>query len=462
MNYDLIVIGSGPGGYTAAIKATQLGMKVACIEKNTSLGGTCLNIGCIPSKALLHYSLQYEHANKYFSNIGIKGHFELDLATMISQKNKVVRELCIGIEMLFNKNKVTKIIGKASLVDNNTVLVEYEGNVKHITGKNILIATGSLPISISNISIDEKIIVSSTGALDLSSVPPKMIVIGGGYIGLELGSVWRRLGSEVTVIEASDSIIPLLDSDISKELLKILTAQGMKFLLNSKVLSVKQQNNSAIITIFDGNKEQILLSDVVLVSVGRMANSANLNLDKLDIKVDSKGCIIVNDKYQTKVSNIYAIGDVIKGPMLAHKASEEGIAAVENMMNLHGLVNYNTMPSVVYTSPEIATVGKNEQELIASGIEYKKGKFPFLANGKAKTIGEVEGFVKILADKKTNQILGAHIIGPEAGTMINEVTVAMEFYASTDDIGLICHPHPTLGEAIKEAALDVDRKAINF
>jgi dihydrolipoamide dehydrogenase len=458
--FDLVVIGGGPAGYTGAIRAAQLGNKVACIEKDKTLGGTCLNVGCIPSKALLNFSEKYEEAKKHFSDIGIITDPKLDLSRMISKKNKVVEDLCKGIDSLFAKNKITKITGLAKIIDKNTV----EVNNEKILAKNILIATGSEVMTVPGVEIDEKNIVSSTGALCLSKVPNEMVIIGGGYIGLELGSVWRRLGSKITVIEYADRIVPALDSEIGKSFHKILEKQGVEFILSTKVLKAEQVKGrvNLIISGVSDNKESKISCDVALVSVGRRPNTNGLGLAELGINVDQRGTIDVNDHFQTNYPNIYAVGDVIKGPMLAHKAEEEAIAAVEFMNGQSAHVNYNLIPAVVYTWPEVASVGATEEDLKKAGIEYKVGKFPFLANSRARSVGNTEGMVKILADKKSDRVLGAHIIGPDAGTLIAEIVAYMEFGGAAEDIARTCHAHPTLNEAIKEAALAVDKRTINI
>jgi dihydrolipoamide dehydrogenase len=460
-NFDLIIIGAGPGGYTGAIKAAQLGMKVACVEKRATLGGTCLNVGCIPSKSLLHFSKTYEHALYDLGDMGIKAQVSLDLKTMIEKKNKVVADLCKGIEALFAKNKVQKFIGQAQIISPNKVLID---NKIELNATNILIATGSEVVTLPNINIDEQKIVSSTGALSLAQVPENMVVIGGGYIGLELGSVWRRLGSKVTVIEYGNSLLPMMDSDIAKELHKALQKQGMNFNLGTKVNSASLQGEVVELVIESAATQQTqkITADVVLVSVGRKPFTQGLGLESAKISLDAAGKIIVDSNYRTSVESIFAIGDVISGPSLAHKAEEEAIAAVEIMAGQKGHVNYKTIPSVIYTSPEVASVGASEQDLKKAGVDYKVGKFPFVANSKARTALHTEGFVKILADKRSDLILGAHIIGHEAGILINEITVGMEFSASAEDIARTCHPHPTLSEAVREAALAVDGKAINF
>lgn len=463
--FDLVVIGGGPGGYVAAIRAAQLGMKVACVEKRGALGGTCLNVGCIPSKALLYSSELYEKASHEYENHGIKfSKVEFDLAAMMKRKEEVTSGLNKGIEGLFKKNKVTYIKGFASFASSNIIDVTLEGQTSQVVAKNIIIATGSEIMSLPGIEIDEKIIVSSTGALSLKSVPKKMVVIGGGYIGLEMGSVWRRLGAEVTVVEYLDRIVPAMDGEIAKQFHKALEKQGIKFLLGQKVLEAKNDGKMAKLTIESvaDQSKQVLEADVVLVSVGRRPFTDNLKLENTAIKVDERGRIPVNNHLQTIVPNIYAIGDVIVGPMLAHKAEEEGVAAVEFIAGQKPHVNYDVIPGVVYTSPEVASVGKTEEEVKKLGIEYKVGKFPFMANSRARAIGVNEGLVKIIARKDNDEVLGVHIIAPEAGTMIAEMVVAMEFKAAAEDIARIVHAHPTLNEAIKEAALAVDGRAIHM
>jgi len=464
-NFDLLVIGGGPGGYVCAIRAAQLGLKTACIESRGTLGGTCLNVGCIPSKSLLNSSELYYKAKTSFNNIGIEtGSVKLNIEKLMMNKNKSVQILTKGVEFLFKKNKVTYIKGKAVLFSNNNVVV-YENKKKtSYNSKNIVIATGSESTSLPGINIDEKDIVSSTGALSLKKVPNKLVVIGGGYIGLEMSSVWSRLGSEVTVIEFLDHITPGMDKEISKEFQKILSKQGIKFKLESKVVSVKKSKTGVQIDYIDnktGAKEKIDC-EKVLVSVGRKPYTEGLNLSKIGVKKDNKGGIEVNKKFQTSIPNIYAIGDVIKGPMLAHKAEEEGIAVAEILAGQAGHVNYDVIPGVIYTSPEVASVGKTEEQLKEKKTSYKVGKFPFLANSRAKVNNESDGFVKILAETKTDKILGAHIIGPHCGDMIAEMALAMEFGASAEDIARTCHAHPTHTEAIKEAALAVDKRPIHF
>ena len=464
-NFDVIIIGGGPGGYVCAIRAAQLGLKTACVESRGTLGGTCLNIGCIPSKSLLNLSENYNKAQKEFKQQGIEiSEIKLNIEKMMSNKNKSVQVLTKGVEFLFKKNKVTYIKGKGIPFSKNDVVV-YDGNKKNsYRTKNIVIATGSTVSSLPGIEIDEKNIISSTGALSLNKVPKKLVVIGGGYIGLEMGSVWSRLGSEVTVVEYLDYITPGMDREISKEFQKILSKKGIIFKLNSKVTSVKKNGNLSIVEFVNNSssKKETIEADKVLVSVGRKPYTEGLNLSKIGINRDSKGRIEVNNKFQTSVKNIYAIGDVIKGPMLAHKAEEEGIAVAEILSGQAGHVNYDVIPGVVYTSPEVATVGKTEEQLKDKKIDYKVGKFPFLANSRAKVNNETEGFVKILADSKTDKVLGVHIIGPHCGDMIAEMALAMEFGASAEDIARTCHAHPTHTEAIKEAALAVDKRPIHF
>ena len=465
-NFDLVVIGGGPGGYVCAIRAAQLGLKTACVESRGALGGTCLNVGCIPSKSLLNLSENFHKAKTDFDKQGIEiDGIKLNIEKMMSNKNKSIQVLTKGVEFLFKKNKVNYFKGKGVLFSKNDVIV-YESDNKrtNIKAKNIVIATGSEVSSLPGLKIDEKNIVSSTGALSFSKVPKKLAVIGGGYIGLEMGSVWSRLGAEVTVIEYLDYITPGMDREISNEFQKILTRQGIKFKMESKVESVSNKGTKVSIkyTNVKNSKEEIIEVDKVLVSVGRKPYTEGLNLTKVGVKKDNKGRIEVNSKLQTSVKNIYAIGDVIKGPMLAHKAEEEGIAVAEILAGQAGHVNYDVIPGVVYTSPEVATVGRTEEQLKDDNISYKVGKFPFLANSRAKVNNQTDGFVKILADRKTDKVLGVHIIGPHCGDMIAEMALAMEFGASSEDIARTCHAHPTHTEAIKEAALAVDKRPIHF
>ena len=464
-NFDLVVIGGGPGGYVCAIRAAQLGLKTACVESRGALGGTCLNVGCIPSKSLLNLSENFHKAKKDFNQQGIEIEgIKLNIEKMMSNKNKSVQVLTKGVEFLFKKNKITYIKGKGVLFSKNDIVVYNNNKKTNYKTKNIVIATGSEVASLPGIEIDEKNIISSTGALSLNKVPKKLAVIGGGYIGLEMGSVWSRLGSEVTVIEYLDFITPGMDREISNEFKKILTKQGIKFKMGSKVNSVKSSDTKVLIKYQDikNSKDETLEVDKVLVSVGRKPYTEGLNLTKVGVKKDNEGRIEVNEKLQTSIQNIYAIGDVIKGPMLAHKAEEEGIAVAEILAGQAGHVNYDVIPGVIYTSPEVATVGKTEEQLKEENKNYKVGKFPFLANSRAKVNNETEGFVKILADSKSDKVLGVHIIGPHCGDMIAEMALAMEFGASAEDIARTCHAHPTHTEAIKEAALAVDKRPIHF
>ena len=465
-NFDAIVIGSGPGGYVCAIRLSQLGLKVACVETRETLGGTCLNIGCIPSKSLLNLSENYHKAKNEYNNLGIESkEVTLNLEKMMKNKNKSVSILTKGVEYLFKKNKITYLKGVGSITAKNTVTVL--DNLKKKTNyqtKNIVISTGSIPTSLPNIKIDEKIIVSSTGALSFEKVPKKLVIIGGGYIGLEMASVWKRLGSDVTIVEYLDHIIPGMDKDISNEFLKILQKQGINFKLNSKVTSVNIVKNKPVVDFTNNQsaKRERFEVNKVLVAVGRKPNTQGLNLSSMNIKIDKKGRVDVDKKFRTSIKNIYAIGDVINGPMLAHKAEDEGIAVAEIIAGQSGHVNYNTIPSVIYTSPEVAAVGKTEEQLKNEKINYKVGKFPFMANSRAKVNNETEGFVKIIADEKTDKVLGVHMIGPHVGTMIAELVLAMEFGASSEDIARTCHAHPTHTEAVKEAALAVDKRPIHY
>ena len=461
--FDAIVIGGGPGGYVCAIRLAQLGKKTACVESRGSLGGTCLNIGCIPSKNLLNLSENFKKA-KNFSKIGIEvGEVKLNLDKMMKNKDKAVTVLTKGVEYLFKKNKVSYFKGFGSFLSEKTISIKTkDGKEKIIEGKNIIIATGSEPLKFPNIDFDEEKILSSTGALSLKEVPKKMIVIGGGYIGLEMGSVWSRLGSEVHVIEYLDHITPGMDREISNEFMKILKKQNINFHMNTKVETIKKNNEEIEIkTLTKDGKEAIYNCNVILISIGRKAFTQNLNLKKVNIETDKKGAIKVNNKFQTSKKNIFAIGDVIQGPMLAHKAEEEGIAVAEIIAGQSGHVNYGLIPGVIYTSPEVASIGMTEENLNSKNISYKVGKFPFMANSRAKAIDEPDGFVKILAEKDSDKVLGVHMIGPHAGEMIAEMAIAMEFGASSEDIARTCHAHPTFSEAIKEAALSVDKRQIH-
>ena len=461
-DYDLVVIGAGPGGYVAAIRAAQLGMNVACVEKEETLGGTCLNIGCIPSKNLLNFSENF-HKAKNFEKIGIEvGQVKLNLDKMMKNKEKAVEILTKGIEFLFKKNKVTYFKGTGAFKSANEISILSEGKETTILSDKTIISTGSEPTSIPGIEFDEEKIISSTGALSLSKLPKKMVVVGGGYIGLEMGSVWSRLGTQVEVIEFLDHITPGMDREVSSEFEKILKKQGIKFQLNTKVEKITKSKSSVSIDTIDKEKKKNKVeADVVLISVGRKPHTKGLNLNNVGVKTDEKGRVKVNKNFETNVKNIFAIGDVIEGPMLAHKAEEEGIAVAELIAGQSGHVNYDIIPNVIYTSPEVASVGKTEEQLKANKNNYKVGKFPFMANSRAKAIDAPEGFVKILADTTTDKVLGVHIIGPHAGEMIAEMVVAMEFGASSEDIARTCHAHPTFSEAIKEAALSVEKRQIH-
>lgn len=460
-SYDLIVIGSGPGGYVCAIRAAQLGMKVACVEKREALGGTCLNVGCIPSKALLSSSEKFEEAEKHFDQIGIKADgIKLDLKKMMAFKDSVVDANTKGIEFLFKKNKIDWLKGAGKITGKGKV--DVAGTVHE--AKNIVIATGSDVVSLPGIEIDEKQIVSSTGALELESVPKEMVVIGGGVIGLELGSVWARLGAKVTVIEFMDQILPGMDEEIRKEANKIFKRQGITFKLSTKVTSAKAGKNGVELTLeaAAGGSEEKMNVDTVLVAVGRKAYTESLGLDSVGVETDERGRVKTDAHFKTNVDGIYAIGDVIAGPMLAHKAEDEGVVLAEMLDGQTGHVDYNLIPGVVYTWPEVASVGKTAEQLKEEGVEFKTGKFPFMANGRARAMNAMDGFVKILADAKTDRVLGCHIIGPEAGTLIAEVALGMEFGTSAEDIARTCHAHPTLEEVIKEAALAVDGRPIHI
>ena len=461
--FDAVVIGGGPGGYVCAIRLAQLGQKTACIESRGALGGTCLNVGCIPSKSLLNLSENY-HKAKNFEKIGIEvSSLKLNLPKMMKNKEKAVTVLTKGIEFLFKKNKVTYFKGTGSITSTNQISIKSNDNKNEtIEAKNIIIATGSDPVSLPGVKFDEEKIVSSTGALSLKEVPKKLVVVGGGYIGLEMGSVWSRLGSEVQVVEFLDHITPGMDKEISNEFQKLLKKQGINFNLKTKVDSISNNKNGVTVNTTDeqGNKKKFDC-DVVLISVGRKPNTNNLNLEKVGVDKDNKGRVKVNNHFQTNIKNVYAIGDVIQGPMLAHKAEEEGIAVAEIIAGQSGHVNYDIIPGVIYTSPEVASIGKTEEQLKETKVDYKVGKFPFMANSRAKAIDEPEGFVKILADSKTDRVLGVHMIGPHAGELIAEMAVAMEFGASSEDIARTCHAHPTFSEAVKEAALSVDKRQIH-
>ena len=464
--FDLTILGAGPGGYVAAIRAAQLGMKVAVIEKRATLGGTCLNIGCIPSKALLNSSEKFESINSSeLKNIGIDlGAPKLNISKMMDNKNRIVTDLTKGIEFLFKKNKITSFIGNGYISSPTEVTVSSKNDTTIVKTGKILIATGSEAAPLNNISIDEKKIVSSTGALELTTVPKKFIVVGGGYIGLEMGTVWRRLGSEVTVIEYLERILPGMDSEIAKKFKLILQKQGIKFELNTAIQDAKIINNHVQLSAINNSSHEKLSfeADVVLIATGRIPNTNNIGLEDLGVKLSQKGQVLVNDKFQTNREGIYAIGDVIEGPMLAHKAEEDGVAAVEIMAGHSGHVDYSFVPGIVYTAPEVATIGLTEEQIKDKGISYNKGVFPFLANSRARATGHTDGMVKLLADKKTDKLLGAHIIGYEAGTMIHEIAVGMSFGSSAEDNARTCHGHPTMNEAVKEAALAIGTGAIHI
>jgi dihydrolipoamide dehydrogenase len=464
-SYDLVVIGGGPGGYIAAIRAAQLGMSVACVEKRDRLGGTCLNIGCIPSKALLQSSEKYAEAQHGLAAHGIKlKSVEFDLPVMMARKDKVVDDLTKGVAFLFKKNKVTHVPGEGRITGPTQVTVNGAGGAQTLDTKLILIATGSESTPLPGVETDEKSIVTSTGALALDKVPEHLVVVGGGYIGLEMASVWRRLGAEITVVEFLDRITPGLDTEIGRQLQRTLVKQGMQFKLSTKVTKAQKTNKGITLTLEPaaGGAAETLKCDVVLVAIGRRPYAEKLGAQEAGVAFDDRGRIKTDAHFRTSVPSIYAIGDVIAGPMLAHKAEEEGVAAVEFMAGQKPHVNYDAIPAVVYTWPEVASVGKTEEELKAAGVDYKVGKFPFTANARARSNGDTEGLVKMLADAKTDRLLGCHIIGPDAGTMIAEIALAIEFGASSEDIARTCHAHPTLNEAVKEAALAVAGRTLNL
>jgi len=459
--YDVIVVGAGPGGYVCAIRAAQLGLKTACVEKRATLGGTCLNVGCIPSKALLTSSHKFEEVSSHLSTHGVVvGNVKLDLKAMMAHKNKVVSDNTKGIEFLFKKNKIDWLKGEGVVTAPGQITVAG----KTYTAKHIVIATGSESMPLKGVEVDEKQICTSTGALELESVPKSMVVIGGGVIGLELGSVWARLGTKVTVVEFLDRILPGMDGEVAKNFQRILEKQGFTFKLGSKVTGAKKDASGVTLTVepAKGGDAEAVKADVVLLAIGRRAYTAGLGLDKVGVAMDERGRVVVDSHFQSNVPGIYAIGDVIAGPMLAHKAEDEGVAIAEIIAGQHGHVNYDAIPGVVYTHPEVANVGQTEEQLKSAGIAYKVGKFPFSANGRARAMNETEGFVKILADAATDRVLGCHIIGPEAGTLIAEVVTTIEFGGSAEDIGRVCHAHPTLSETVKEAALAVDGRPVHI
>jgi dihydrolipoamide dehydrogenase len=464
-DFDVLYIGAGPGGYVSAIRAAQLGLAVGVIEKRSTLGGTCLNVGCIPSKALLQSSEKYAEAQELAAH-GVKvGAVELDLAAMLARKDKVVKDLTKGITFLFDKNDIEWIEGEGRILEPGRVRVtDGKGQHSTLTAQSIVIATGSESTPLPGVEIDEQRIVTSTGALTLKSVPKHLVVIGAGYIGLELGSVWRRLGAEVTVVEFLDRITPGMDGEIAKLFQRVLTKQGFKFRLGTKVTAATATDSGVTLTLepAKGGDAETMEADVVLVAIGRRPYVNGLGIEELGIRRDNRGFIEVDEAFQTSVPGIYAIGDCIPGPMLAHKAEEEGVAVAEILGGEKAHVNYDVIPGIVYTWPEVASVGKTEEQLKDAGIAYRVGKFPFTANSRAKTNADTDGVVKIIADAKTDRVLGAHILGPDAGTMIHEVVMAMEFGASAEDIARTCHAHPTLNEAVKEAALAVDGRAIHI
>jgi len=464
-SFDLVIIGAGPGGYVAAIRAAQLGMSVAVVEMRATLGGTCLNVGCIPSKALLTSSEKFAEARDHFALHGVKfDGLSFDLKAMMAHKNKVVADNTAGIAFLFKKHKITQLIGRGTITAPGQVLVSGDKGSQALKAKHILIATGSESTPLPGITVDEKRIVTSTGALELGAVPKTMVVIGGGVIGLEIGSVWQRLGTQVTVVEFADRILPTMDNEVSKQMQRILAKQGMQFKLASKVTSAIAGAHDVGLTLeaAAGGNHETMISDIVLVAVGRRPYVTGLGLEAVGVAIDERKRVKTDGHFATNVPGIYAIGDVIAGPMLAHKAEEEGVVCVEMIAGQKPHINYDAIPGVVYTWPEVGTVGKTEEELKAAGIAYKVGKFPFSANGRARAMGDSEGFVKILADKVTDRVLGAHIIGPDAGTLIAELAMAVEFGASAEDVARTCHAHPTLNEAVKEAALAVDGRAVHI
>jgi dihydrolipoamide dehydrogenase len=464
--YDLVVIGGGPGGYVAAIRAAQLGLRTACVEKRGALGGTCLNVGCIPSKAMLQSSEKYEEAMHELKAHGVElGSVKLDLKTMLARKDKVVADLTKGVEFLFKKNKVDYVKGAGRIAKPGAVAVALAGGGERtLETKNILIATGSESTPIPGVEIDEKKIVTSTGALEISKVPEHFVVIGGGYIGLEMGSVWRRLGAKVTVIEFLDRITPGMDGEVSKQFQRILGKQGFAFKLKTKVTGAKASKNGVTLTVApaDGGALEEIACDVVLVSVGRRPYTEGLGLAEAGVKTDNRGFVEIDDHFATTVPGIYAIGDCVRGPMLAHKAEDEGAVCAEILAGQSGHINYDAIPGIVYTWPEVAAVGKTEEQLKQAGVDYRVGKFPFSANSRARCNATTEGFVKILADAKTDRVLGAHIIGADAGTLIHEIVSVIEFGGSSEDVARTCHGHPTLNEAVKEAALAVDGRAVHI
>jgi dihydrolipoamide dehydrogenase len=464
-NYDVVVIGGGPGGYVAAIRAAQLGLKTACVEMRATLGGTCLNVGCIPSKALLSTSEKFSEAKHDLPKLGVKlGSVELDLPAMMAHKSKVVKENTTGIEFLFKKNKIDWLKGRGRISGPGEVTVEGDGGAQTVGAKNIVIATGSDVMPLKGVEIDERRIVSSTGALELDRVPDHLVVIGGGVIGLEMGSVWSRLGSKVTVVEFLDRVLPGMDGEVSKNMQRILKKQGLEFRLSTKVTSARVTNAGVALTVepAKGGEAETIEADVVLVAIGRRPYTADLGLEAAGVETDERGRVRIDGHWRTNVPGVYAIGDVVEGAMLAHKAEEEGVAVAEVIAGQSAHINYDAIPNVVYTHPEVASVGRTEEQLKADGVEYKAGKFPFSANGRARAIASTDGFVKVLADKASDRVLGVHIVGPFAGELIAELALAIEFGASAEDIARTSHAHPTLTEAVKEAALAVDGRPLHI
>lgn len=464
-SFDVVVIGGGPGGYNAAIRLGQLGLKAACVDKRGTFGGTCLNIGCIPSKALLHASERYEEAQKEFAKLGIRAEVSLDLPAMMGHKDKVVGELTRGVEFLLKKSKAEAIVGEARIENPGQVVVAgRDGTARTLETKHIVIATGSDVAGLPGVTIDEQQIVSSTGALSLKAPPKRLLVVGGGYIGLELGSVWRRLGSDVLVVEFLDRITPGLDGEVAKQFQRILQKQGVKFQLSTKVVGVEKKGDVLRVTTepAQGGERQVVETEILLVSIGRRPYADKLGLEKVGVKLDARGRVATDAHYATNVSGIWAIGDCREGAMLAHKAEDEAVACAENIAGRAGHVNYDAIPAVVYTAPEVASVGKTEEELKAAGVAYKVGKFPFTANARAKTIAATDGLTKIIADAKTDRVLGVHIMGASAGEMISEAALAIEFGASSEDIARTSHPHPTLSEAVRQAAMAVEGWAMQM
>ncbi len=463
--YDLVVIGTGPGGYVCAIRAAQLGLKVAVVEKRKTHGGTCLNVGCIPSKALLHASEMFEEAGHTFEKLGIVvGKPKLDLKAMMAHKQETIDANVTGVGFLLKKNKIDAFHGTASIPAAGKVVVTAEdGKTQEIETKNIVIATGSESAPLPGVTVDEKTVVTSTGALEIGSVPKELVVVGAGVIGLEIGSVWSRLGAKVTVVEFLDRILPGMDGEVAKQFQRILEKQGFIFQLGSKVTKVETGKKGATVTVEPaaGGEAKTLNADIVLVAIGRRPNTDGLGLDKAGVATE-RGRVVIDDHFKTNVAGIYAIGDVVRGPMLAHKAEDEGVAVAEIIAGKHGHVNYDAIPGIVYTAPEVAAIGKTEEELKAAGVAYKVGKFPFTANGRARAMRHTDGFVKVLADAETDRVLGCHIIGPHAGDLIAEVTVLMEFGGSSEDLARTCHAHPTLAEAVKEAAMAVEKRQIHM